>query len=106
MQEAILAKEKAHGRLVYGRPLIVHLASEKYLADGEENSAKAVEAKKYGVTTSSCSGEMSRSAKIAAIRNKLKAMDEEPPESKKQKLANSVPCRNSLDPSSIKKKTN
>lgn len=103
MQEAKLAKEKVHGKLVYGRPLVVRLASEKYLVEGAENSAKAVEAKKSGLT-GSCSGEMPRSAKIAAIKNKLKAMEEESREPKKHKQADSVPRVNSLDPSSLIKK--
>ncbi|CAK9176901.1 unnamed protein product [Ilex paraguariensis] len=84
-EEAKLAKEKMHGKLVCGRPLVVRLASEKYLLEMAGNSGKAVgEANKSGLT-SSCSGQMYRSAKIAAIKNKLKAMEEEGPSTKKQK---------------------
>ncbi|RYR06616.1 hypothetical protein Ahy_B05g073925 [Arachis hypogaea] len=57
MQEAKLAKEKMHGRLACGRPL--HLIR-------------------------SGMGQTSRSAKIAAIKNKLKSL-EEGSRTKKQK---------------------
>ncbi|XP_022724194.1 uncharacterized protein LOC111280899 isoform X2 [Durio zibethinus] len=87
MQEAKLAKEKMHGRLACGRPLVVRLASEKYLEEVAQNSSKAGgEAIRSG-TASNTSGQMSRSAKIAAIKNKLKALDEERGSAKKQKAS-------------------
>lgn len=85
MQEAKLAKEKMHGRLACGRPLVVRLASEKCTEEAAQNSAKAVhEAGKTSIAGGS-SGQMNRSAKIAAIKNKLKALEEECSSAKKQK---------------------
>ncbi|MCD7463948.1 hypothetical protein HAX54_051760 [Datura stramonium] len=71
-EEAVLAKEKMHGRLVCGRPLVVRLASET----SETSKSNFV---------ASSSAQMSKSAKIAAIKNKLKAMEEESQNSKRQK---------------------
>ncbi|XP_059304746.1 uncharacterized protein LOC132056524 isoform X2 [Lycium ferocissimum] len=86
MQEAVLAKEKMHGRLVCGRPLVVRLASEKYLMEGSESSSSAAggETSKSNFIAGS-SAQMSKSAKIAAIKNKLKAMEEGSQNSKRQK---------------------
>lgn len=97
-QEAKLAKEKMHGKLACGRPLVVRLASEKYLVETAEKSCKgAGESNKTSLSGSS-SGQMNRSAKIAAIKNKLKALGEESSSSaKKQKLAESISCTESLD---------
>ncbi|CAL5364415.1 unnamed protein product [Camellia sinensis] len=84
-EEAELAKEKMNGKLVCGRPLVVRLASEKYLVETANNSSKVIgEASKSSIAGSS-SGQVSRSAKIAAIKNKLKAIEEESRGSKKQK---------------------
>lgn len=104
MQEAKLAKEKMHGRLACGRPLIVRLASEKYLEEAVQNSSRAVggETNKTGLTGST-SGQMSRSAKIAAIKNKLRALEDESSSVKKQKQADSGSCNNGLDQSSGKR---
>nr|GMD53788.1 probable RNA-binding protein 18 isoform X1 [Ipomoea batatas]GME17557.1 probable RNA-binding protein 18 isoform X1 [Ipomoea batatas] len=89
-EEAQQAKEKMHGKLVCGRPLIVRLASEKYLMEGGENSSKAVggETTKPYLSGGSLT-RMSRGAKIAAIKNKLKSMEEESHISKRQKPADS-----------------
>lgn len=85
MQEAKLAKEKMHGRLACGRPLVVRVSSEKYTVEAAENSSKgAGEATKTSLSGSS-SGQTSRSSKIAAIKNKLKALEEEGFSAKKQK---------------------
>ncbi|KAL1824084.1 hypothetical protein ACET3Z_010862 [Daucus carota] len=84
VEEAKLAKEKVHGKLVYGRPLVVRLASEKDLVDGAGSSDKAIDAKKPGLT-GSCPGQLTRSAKIAAIKNKLKDMEEQNHETKRPK---------------------
>ncbi|CAH9116143.1 unnamed protein product [Cuscuta epithymum] len=77
-EEAQLAKEKMHAKLVCGRPLSIRLASEKLLMEGAENPSKAVgvTAKSY-LSGGSSSTRMSRGAKIAAIKNKLKSMEEE-----------------------------
>ncbi|XP_031275052.1 probable RNA-binding protein 18 isoform X1 [Pistacia vera] len=96
-EEARLAKEKMHGRLACGRPLVVRLASEKYLEETTQNSSKAVgDANKIGVIGSG-GGQMNRSAKIAAIKNKLKALEEESCSAKKQKQAEGTSCNSSLD---------
>ncbi|XP_016686509.1 probable RNA-binding protein 18 isoform X2 [Gossypium hirsutum] len=88
MQEAKLAKEKMHGRLACGRPLMVRLASEKYLEEAAaQNSSKAGCNTIKSGTTSTISGQVSRSAKIAAIKNKLKALDEERDGAKKPKAS-------------------
>ncbi|GMJ14949.1 hypothetical protein HRI_005164100 [Hibiscus trionum] len=84
-EEAKLAKEKMHGRLACGRPLMVHLASEKYSEEAPRNSSKARGEPIKSGNASSVSGQMSRSAKITAIKNKLKALDEERDSAKKQK---------------------
>ena len=42
MQEAKLAKEKMHGKLACGRPLVVRLASEKYSVEIAEKLSKGV----------------------------------------------------------------
>ncbi|XP_077233077.1 RNA-binding protein-like RNA recognition motif protein [Tasmannia lanceolata] len=88
-EEAQLAKEKMDGRFACGRPLVVRLASEKYLIETPNAPTAIGEAKKSMV--SSCpSGQMSRSAKIAAIKNKLKSMEEENPSTKKSRQAKDV----------------
>ncbi|KAK3220378.1 hypothetical protein Dsin_014348 [Dipteronia sinensis] len=95
MQEAKLAKEKMHGRLALGRPLVVRLASEKYLEEAAQNPSKGVgETNKTGLAGST-SGQMNRSVKIAAIKNKLKALEEENHSAKKQKQADNISSNNS-----------
>ncbi|KAL6500908.1 hypothetical protein OROHE_025105 [Orobanche hederae] len=76
MQEAIRAKVKMHGRMACGRPLVVRLASEKFPIVELPNSSRSISTSKSGLSCGGC-GHISRSAKIAAIKNKLKAMDEE-----------------------------
>ncbi|XP_026409180.1 probable RNA-binding protein 18 [Papaver somniferum] len=83
-EEAQLAKQKMDGRLACGRPLVIRYASEKYYLEMSSTSPKASsvgivsEAKKASQAGSSThSGQMSRSAKIAAIKNKLKFLEEE-----------------------------
>ncbi|KAH1088174.1 hypothetical protein GLYMA_07G227900v4 [Glycine max] len=41
MQEAELAKEKMHGRLACGRPLVVRLAGDKCMLETTDRSTKA-----------------------------------------------------------------
>ncbi|PON96989.1 Splicing factor-like protein [Trema orientale] len=89
-EEARLAKEKMHGRLACGRPLVVRLASEKYMVESTEHSSRGVgEASKASAAVSS-SGQLSRSAKIAAIKNKLKALEEDSSTAKKQKHEDNI----------------
>lgn len=84
MQEAKLAKEKMHGRLACGRPLVVRLASEKYFEEAAQSRGGIGNANKTGLAGST-SGQNNRSAKVAAIKNKLKALEEERNGAKKQK---------------------
>ncbi|CAA0830836.1 RNA-binding (RRM/RBD/RNP motifs) family protein [Striga hermonthica] len=48
-EEAVKAKEKMHGRMACGRPLVVRLASEKYPTEGLSNSSKCLEGGKAGL---------------------------------------------------------
>ncbi|CAH2070221.1 unnamed protein product, partial [Thlaspi arvense] len=88
-EEAELAKEKMHGRLACGRPLVVRLASEKLLEDSSHDHSKRLlpEANRTRFASGSSSGQMSRDEKVAAIKNKLKALeeDEKQRDPKKQK---------------------
>ncbi|CAL9243261.1 unnamed protein product [Arabidopsis halleri] len=87
-EEAELAKEKMHGRLACGRPLVVRLASEKQLEDiSHDHSKRSLpEANRTRFVNGSSSGQMSRDEKVAAIKNKLKALEEdEKRDPKKQK---------------------
>ncbi|KAL6008743.1 hypothetical protein ACLOJK_021969 [Asimina triloba] len=81
-EEAKLAKERMNGRLAFGRPLVVRLAAEKYLIEAA-NPPQAVGDSGKSTVTSGSSGQMSRSAKITAIKNKLKALEEESSSSKR-----------------------
>ncbi|KAL0728830.1 hypothetical protein Bca4012_024923 [Brassica carinata] len=89
-EEAELAKEKMHGRLACGRPLVVRLASEKLLEDCSHDHPKRLlpEANRTRSASGSSSGQMSRDEKVAAIKNKLKALeeDEKPRDPKKLKI--------------------
>ncbi|KAL3714213.1 hypothetical protein ACJRO7_006196 [Eucalyptus globulus] len=86
-EEAELAKEKMHGKLACGRPLVVRLASEKYLVESVENSSKIRGQHDKTCITGGSSGQMSKNAKIAAIKNKLKALEEGDSNVKKQKTS-------------------
>ncbi|KAK7283617.1 hypothetical protein RIF29_13257 [Crotalaria pallida] len=89
-EEAELAKEKMHGKLACGRALVVRLASEKCMLETADNSTKASgEGHKMHLTGSSM-GQTSRSAKIAAIKNKLKSLEEESSRTKKQKQTDNI----------------
>lgn len=89
-QEAELAKEKMHGRLACSRPLVVRLASEKLLEYSSHDHHKRLlpEANRTRSVSGSSSGQMSRDEKVAAIKNKLKALeeDEKPRDPKKLKI--------------------
>ncbi|KAJ1394833.1 RNA-binding domain superfamily [Sesbania bispinosa] len=89
-EEAELAKEKMHGKLACGRPLVVRLASEKYMLETADSSTKATgEGHKMHLTGGGM-GQTSRSAKIAAIKNKLKSLEEESSRTKKQKQSDNI----------------
>ncbi|KAL5567931.1 hypothetical protein UlMin_024506 [Ulmus minor] len=102
-EEARSAKEKMHGRLACGRPLVVRLASEKYLAESTESSSKGAGETNKTSAASSSSGQMSRSAKIAAIKNKLKALEEDGSSAKKQRRADSISSAHCIDRPSAEK---
>ncbi|XP_065029843.1 uncharacterized protein LOC135580809 isoform X2 [Musa acuminata AAA Group] len=93
-EEALLAKTKMNGRFVSGRPLVVRLASEKHLGDMESKFACAET--KANDARSSTLGQMNRNAKIAAIRNKLKSLEEQGgcAPKKPRLLTNSLPPGN------------
>ncbi|KAF2561991.1 hypothetical protein F2Q70_00015163 [Brassica cretica] len=86
--EAELAKEKMHGRLACGRPLVVRLASDKLLEDSSHDHPKRLlpEANRTRSASGSSSGQMSRDEKVAAIKNKLKALEEDEKQRDPKKL--------------------
>ncbi|KAG2280770.1 hypothetical protein Bca52824_051991 [Brassica carinata] len=86
--EAELAKEKMHGRLACGRPLVVRLASDKLLEDSSHDRPKRLlpEANRTRSASGSSSGQMSRDEKVAAIKNKLKALEEDEKQRDPKKL--------------------
>lgn len=90
MQEAKLAKEKMHGKLASGRPLVVRFASDKCLLETTKNSSKVTGEGHRIHHTDNGMGQTSRCAKIAAIKNKLKSIEEESSRPKKQKRSDSV----------------
>ncbi|KAH7664441.1 RNA recognition motif domain-containing protein [Dioscorea alata] len=75
-EEAELAKAKMDGRLACGRPLVVRLASEKCLLETSNQLKPSCDGKKPSAAGCT-SGMMNRSAKIAAIKNKLKSLEGE-----------------------------
>lgn len=96
MQEAQLAKKVMNGRSAYGRPLVVRFASEKYLMDVKDAAKATFDLKKPCFSSGSGAGQMSRSAKIAAIKNKLKTLEQEERSFKKSKREDSA-CASSHD---------
>lgn len=94
MQEARLAKEKMHGRLACGRPLVVRLVSERSAAEMAESLPRTSALVSRSSGSRSSSGQMGRGAKIAAIKNKLKALEEDAQDgtsTKKRKQLESAP---------------
>ncbi|CAK8532607.1 unnamed protein product [Lathyrus sativus] len=89
-EEAILATEKMHGRLACGRPLVVRLASERYALEVADSSMKAVDEGHKLHLTGGGMGQTSRGAKIAAIKNKLKSLEEDNSRNKKQKQSDNI----------------
>lgn len=90
MQEAQLAKTEMNGRLAYGRPLVVRYASEKYLMDAKDPAKSTFDLKKPCFSSGSGTGQMSRSSKITAIKNKLKALEQEGCSFKKSKRTENI----------------
>ncbi|XP_062206196.1 uncharacterized protein LOC133908084 isoform X2 [Phragmites australis] len=84
-EEAQLAKEKMNGKLVCGRPMVVHLASERCSLDSS-NTQRALKNKKLAGGSGGKSGQTDRAAKIAAIKNKLKSLEEEGCSTKRTRL--------------------
>ncbi|MQL78042.1 hypothetical protein Taro_010470 [Colocasia esculenta] len=83
-EEAQLAKMKMNGRLACGRPLVVRFANERCFA--ETGASKAASDTKKLSNGSSSSSQLGRSAMIAAIRNKLKSLEEEGSGTKRPKI--------------------
>ena len=101
MQEAKLAKENMHGKLACSRPLVVRLASEKLVINttNNNNTSRTTGETSKSRPSGSNYGHMSRSDKIAAIKNKLRALEGGEGERsgvKKQKQGQ-VSCRNNID---------
>ncbi|RCV44057.1 hypothetical protein SETIT_9G343500v2 [Setaria italica] len=84
-EEAQLAKEKMNGKLVCGRPMVVHLASEKSSLDSGP-SQRALKDKKLTGGSASRSVQTDRAAKVSAIKSKLKSLEEEGCSTKKPRL--------------------
>ncbi|XP_015697435.1 probable RNA-binding protein 18 [Oryza brachyantha] len=84
-EEAQLAKEKMNGKLVCGRPVVVHLASEKCFLDSG-SSHRAMKDKKIAGGSGSKSVQTDRAAKIAAIKHKLKSLEDEGCSTKRPRL--------------------
>ncbi|XP_022958047.1 probable RNA-binding protein 18 isoform X3 [Cucurbita moschata] len=100
-EEAKLAKESMHGKLACSRPLVVRLASEKLVINttNNNNTSRAAGETSKSRPSGSNYGHMSRSDKIAAIKNKLRALEGGEGERsgvKKQKQGQ-VSCRNNID---------
>ena len=80
-QEAELAKSKMNGRLACGRPLVVHFANERPGMDVNAVKVGVGAADRKSRKTSGAAGlsmgQSSRASTIAAIRGKLKSMEEE-----------------------------
>ncbi|KAJ1269643.1 hypothetical protein BS78_07G227400 [Paspalum vaginatum] len=85
-EEAQLAKEKMNGKLVRGRPMVVHLASEKSSMDSAGNSHRAVKDKKLAGGSGPKSQQTDRATMIAAIKSKLDSMDKEGCSTKRPRL--------------------
>ncbi|CAN1755259.1 hypothetical protein LINPERHAP1_LOCUS5680 [Linum perenne] len=80
MQEAKLAKEKMHGRLACGRPLVVRISSEHQNTDessSPQGSSRTSGQIKKPAFLASSHTKTNKNAKIAAIKNKLRALEEE-----------------------------
>ncbi|KAK3157003.1 hypothetical protein QOZ80_2AG0114920 [Eleusine coracana subsp. coracana] len=84
-EEAQLAKEKMNGKLVRGRPIVVHLASDKCSLESN-SSQRALKEKKLSGGSGGKSGQPDRAAKIAAIKNKLKSLEGEGCSAKRPRL--------------------
>ncbi|XP_076948070.1 uncharacterized protein LOC143620222 isoform X1 [Bidens hawaiensis] len=84
-EEAKLAKEKMQGKLACGRPLDVRFARDKYFVETEGKVGKLSGESNKSNRLGNGPGQTSRNAKIAAIKNKLKAMEEEDHDRKRQK---------------------
>ncbi|CAM8903050.1 unnamed protein product [Rhodiola kirilowii] len=84
-EEAKLAKEKMNGRLACGRPLVVRLANEKLPEETKAQKTDIAKTSKPRPMIGSASVPTCKSAKIAAIKSKLKDLEEESYHAKKAK---------------------
>lgn len=79
-----MARTELNGKMAFGRPLVVRYACEKYFMDGKDRGKCPIDLKKP-CSLGSGIGQPSRIAKIAAIKNKLKALEQEGCSAKKLK---------------------
>lgn len=81
-QDAERAKASMNGRLAFGRPLVVRFVDEKVVTHNNDVPSRSSDGWSSGTNKSSNSSapsalSSSKSAKIAAIQNKLKLMEKE-----------------------------
>ncbi|KAJ3682045.1 hypothetical protein LUZ60_014618 [Juncus effusus] len=76
-EEAKLAKEKMNGKLIFGRPLVVRLSTERISIEGRNNLSNFGHPKAKQLKNNVKCDKLDRNAKIAAIRNKLKSLEGE-----------------------------
>ncbi|KAK8939169.1 hypothetical protein KSP39_PZI011693 [Platanthera zijinensis] len=87
MQEAQMARTEMNGKMAFGRPLVVRYACEKYFMDAKDRRKCPFDLKNT-CSLGSVMGQMIQIAKIAAIMNKLKALEQEGCGAKKLKGTN------------------
>ncbi|KAJ1693583.1 hypothetical protein LUZ63_010281 [Rhynchospora breviuscula] len=85
-EEAQIAKSNMNGRLVFGRPIVVRLASEKATAEGTKTLGATSADAKQSSTSCSKLASLDKDAKIAAIRKKLKSLEGEGSSAKRPRL--------------------
>ncbi|BBN20117.1 RNA-binding protein 18 [Marchantia polymorpha subsp. ruderalis] len=81
-EDAERAKASMNGRLAFGRPLVVRFVDEKVVTHNNDVPSRSSDGWSSGTNKSSNSSapsalSSSKSAKIAAIQNKLKLMEKE-----------------------------
>ncbi|KAK8965205.1 Serine/arginine-rich splicing factor RSZ21 [Platanthera guangdongensis] len=75
-EEAQMARTEMNGKMAFGRSLVVRYACEKYFMDAKDRGKCPFDLKNP-CSLGSGMGQTSRIAKIAAIKNKLKALEQE-----------------------------
>ncbi|KAK8954151.1 hypothetical protein KSP39_PZI002121 [Platanthera zijinensis] len=74
MQEAQMARTEMNRKMAFGRPLVVRYACENYFMDVKDRG-KCPSDLKNPCSFGSGMGQMSLIANIAAIKNKMKALE-------------------------------